>query len=197
MDFTNNKASYGGSVGNTFFGIITNNGGNKTNFANLFYGIAGQSQLGNYSGNIDNTVNHQVAGKFQAEDISSTSRSVVWNGIDNIDYSGALLLAASVSTISVPQTSEFVDKNVPETVEKLEVKTYPNPSSGVFNLKLKAPQLNQEVVIRIVDLSGKVLQQVKGTPDKVFQVGEGLLPGTYHAEVMQGKEKVTVKLIRQ
>ena len=187
VDFTNNKAAYGGSVGNTFFGVVTNNGGNKTNLANLFYAIADKSQLENYPSTVDNTVNGH-----------NTSKSVNQDNFDNTDFSGAAMTAAAVSTVSASQSNVPTTKYaVTPTAEKLDVRTYPNPSSGLFNLRLKTPQLNQEVVIRIVDVSGKVLQQVKGAPDQVFQVGEGLLPGTYHAEVMQGSEKLTVKLVKQ
>ena len=62
---------------------------------------------------------------------------------------------------------------------------------------LKTPQMNQQVVVRVLDVNGKVRQELKGNPGEIFQVGEGLLPGIYLAEVMQGTKKITVKLVKQ
>ena len=52
------------------------------------------------------------------------------------------------------------------------------------------------MLIRVLDISGKVLQELKGMPDQMFRIGEGLLPGIYMAMLWQGDEKVMVKLIK-
>jgi hypothetical protein len=155
----------------------------------------------------DNSVNCYMTGRFIANVVTSTGKHVIWDNFDCANPPAPMFTAEPVYTLAARQSSEETVSQSTESVskspapaevaEKLEVKAYPNPSSSMFNLKLKAPQLNQEVVIRLVDMTGRVMQQVKGTPEQIFQVGGGLLPGTYLAEVMQGTERITVKLIKQ
>ena len=78
----------------------------------------------------------------------------------------------------------------------MEMQAYPNPTHDYFNLKLKT-DVKEEVMVRIISISGKVMQELKGSPNQIFRVGDGLIPGFYIAEMRQGEEKVTVKLVKQ
>ena len=147
--------------------------------------------------NGDNTVNGYMTGRFIAKDITSTSKNVIWDNFDCANPPAPMFTSEPVYTIATPQPGVNAKYSSVEIADKLDVKAYPNPSASRFNLKLKTPQLNMEVVIRIIDVTGTLRQEVKGNPDQIFQVGEGLLPGMYLAEVRQGKEKITVKLVKQ
>ena len=73
---------------------------------------------------------------------------------------------------------------------------YPNPSANWFNVKLNTDGTD-EVTVRVISVTGQVMQELKGSPDQTFRVGDRLLPGIYLAELRQGKETVTVKLLKQ
>ena len=81
-------------------------------------------------------------------------------------------------------------------ITKIEALAYPNPSANWFNVKLNT-DATDEVTVRVMSVTGQVMQELKGSPDQTFRVGDRLLPGFYIAEVRQGKEMVTVKLVKQ
>ena len=105
----------------------------------------------------------------------------------------------AASLLFLSTTSDITDKGgnstTDETVNQMEVLVYPNPSDIGFNLKLTTSG-NEDVMIRVLDISGKVIQVLKGTPDQLFHLGDQLLPGTYIAEVRQGTERTMVKLVK-
>jgi hypothetical protein len=78
---------------------------------------------------------------------------------------------------------------------RIDVKAYPNPSTRFFDLRIET-ESNEEVYIKIMDISGRQLQQFRGTPDKVYRFGDGLTGGTYIVEVIQGNKRTTTKVIK-
>ncbi len=78
---------------------------------------------------------------------------------------------------------------------QVEVSSYPNPSSNYFNLRIKSGSL-EEVEIYVRDLAGKIVYQVKGSPDRSYQFGDKFIPGMYMVEVRQGGESGIHKLIK-
>jgi hypothetical protein len=113
--------------------------------------------------------------------------------------------------IDCPDGSGYalVNANDPEakkevlTAEVLDVKAFPNPSPSYFNLQIKSTD-NAPINVRIMDLSGKlvsVLQNVAGSPNEegvniIVRIGESLGNGIFFAEVMQGKNRKIVKLVK-
>lgn len=78
----------------------------------------------------------------------------------------------------------------------LRLVAVPNPSSGYFRLNIVSGS-EDKISLRISDATGRLVEQrtvgVKGT----LQLGDTWHPGLYYAEAVQGKERVTVKLIKQ
>jgi hypothetical protein len=78
----------------------------------------------------------------------------------------------------------------------LNVSVSPNPTSYYFNLRLKSTS-NEKVKITVVDIAGRVIEQRTYVPaNSTLQLGNRYHPGIYIAEILQGKEKVVLRLIK-
>jgi trimeric autotransporter adhesin len=77
----------------------------------------------------------------------------------------------------------------------LDVSTFPNPSNHYFNLRVQTSS-QADVTITISDLTGRVVQRLKGAADESFQFGDQFIPGTYMVEVRQGSDRVIKKLVK-
>ena len=121
-----------------------------------------------------------MTGRFIAKYIDGHAGHVTWNSYD---------------CASPPPTTPIIPTQT-ENITKMEVLAFPNPTNDFFNLQLKTDGSDQ-VSIRLLAISGKVIQKLTGTPGQIFRIGDGLLPGIYIAELSQGKEKVMVKLVKQ
>ena len=79
---------------------------------------------------------------------------------------------------------------------ELIVTVAPNPTKTEFHMKISgAPNLS--VLVTIFDISGRKIKQFKTNPDQIITTGSELIPGIYIAEIIQGNDKKTVKLIKQ
>ena len=101
-----------------------------------------------------------------------------------------------VNAIAPIETVQINATNSNE-VEKLTVKVSPNPSSKVFvmivNSGTKLP-----VTVRLTDMNGRIMEAHQNIPlNTPLRVGGELVAGLYIAEVVQGSERISVKLIKQ
>lgn len=79
----------------------------------------------------------------------------------------------------------------------LLVTVLPNPSVNTFTIKTRSSSETQ-LSLTVTDVLGRVVERKSVLPaNGTFQVGEHLGPGMYIMEVIQGKEKRRIKLIRQ
>jgi hypothetical protein len=79
----------------------------------------------------------------------------------------------------------------------LQAQAFPNPSRGHFTLLVKGKN-NEPVSIRVTDIMGRLVEVRKGlSANGTLTLGASYRPGSYIAEVLQGKEKVILKLIKQ
>lgn len=76
------------------------------------------------------------------------------------------------------------------------VKISPNPSPDFFGINITGSSL-EDIYVKVYDILGHLYidQKIPGT-DQVIRVGNELVPGYYIAEVRQGMEKKTIKLIK-
>ena len=78
----------------------------------------------------------------------------------------------------------------------LKVIVAPNPSSHAFQLNVVSIY-NAPVVIRIMDLAGRQVEVLNNAAsNQTIMVGHKLRAGTYIAEVISGKERMVVKLVK-
>ena len=84
-----------------------------------------------------------------------------------------------------------------EDAGTLQAQAFPNPSRVYFTLIVKGKN-NEPVSIRVMDILGRLVEVRKGLlANGTLTLGASYRPGLYIAEVLQGKEKVMLKLIKQ
>ena len=106
--------------------------------------------------------------------------------------SGASIISNPViGTVTSKEESTVAGESV------LSVTVSPNPSATVFTLKIHT-QKKVPVHVRLIDESGRVVEGRDNAPvGTAFTMGAKLITGIYFAEILQGKERVVVKLIKQ
>lgn len=58
--------------------------------------------------------------------------------------------------------------------------------------------IKENVKITVTDIAGRVIEQRTNVPaNSTIQLGDHYHPGIYIAEFMQGKDKVTLQLIKE
>ena len=155
------------------------------------------------AGNINGAINHlnafinQVNAKrgngftnAQADDLIARTNAVIiamQNGTYNCG--SAITRAATVNDRSI-EMGEKIKKGIVMHVQ-------PNPSAAFFVLRFKSYS-NQPVSIRVIDNYGRVIDTKYNVPvNGTYTIGHNYRPGIYYVEVLQGKQKITTKLIKQ
>jgi hypothetical protein len=85
-----------------------------------------------------------------------------------------------------------------QSKKDLSIIAYPNPSTNVFTLRLESSNQVEEIIMNVVDINGRMMETRKSLiPNQSIKFGENYKPGIYITEVVQGKERKTIKLIKQ
>ncbi|MDE3251199.1 MAG: HYR domain-containing protein [Bacteroidota bacterium] len=80
---------------------------------------------------------------------------------------------------------------------QLQVRVAPNPTASVFTFLIRTAA-KAPVYLKMYDASGRLLEARNNAPvGTAFRMGEKLVSGNYYAEVIQGNERVVLKLIKQ
>ncbi len=79
--------------------------------------------------------------------------------------------------------------------EQIDVRVYPNPSSSQFSLQLKSAIKEQATMDIINILGGKISSKVIRTNETIY-FGSELKAGLYFVEVIQGKSKKVIKIVK-
>jgi hypothetical protein len=96
----------------------------------------------------------------------------------------------------VPIAKNSTISKVPNTLPtSMEVKVYPNPTTSQFNVQVKSSG-TEEVVVRVLDLTGRFIKSVKVSSNSNVILGSDLKAGAYMLEVRQGKEVKTVRVMK-
>ncbi len=139
-----------------------------------------------HSNNNNNNCNAvKMTGLFIADEVKSQGKYVIWNGYD---------------CSAVTPVSNYVSAPVQEVINtpenNLEVKVAPNPSLTDFVLLVNSKN-EEPITIRVSDSYGKVVTLLnKVIPGSAMRVGSNYTSGIYFAEVIQGKQRKVVKLIK-
>jgi len=118
--------------------------------------------------------------------LSNPKNATIKDNTGKVTIMGTSTLTNSAASI---QNSDATDIT-------LTAKAQPNPSSNYFNLSAQSKN-SEPLIIKIMDLSGRVLELKNGViPNNSLQLGYNLKAGIYIAEVTQGKEKVQLKIVK-
>jgi hypothetical protein len=88
-----------------------------------------------------------------------------------------------------------LDSVTTESSQIFGAKAYPNPTSSYFNLKITSAS-NERVKVTVMDALGRVVEQRSEQPNSTIQIGQNYQSGTFFVEVMQGKDRVVLKLAK-
>ena len=73
----------------------------------------------------------------------------------------------------------------------------PNPTSNYFTLQFNS-QSYEKFKITVIDVIGRMIEQKPDVPaNSTLQLGSKYHPGVYIAEILQGKNKVVLRLIKE
>ena len=149
---------------------------NDTRFTGNIYMPKGKLQVKGTAGPV------VLTGVFIAEDIAS-SVAATWNG--NTCAGNLIARSSEASPISEQMVSTGFD-----------VIVSPNPSQTDFKLKILSEK-HEKVNIRIIDALGSVREVMTDKlSDSEIKVGAKLKSGTFFAEIIKGKERKVIKLIK-
>ena len=115
---------------------------------------------------------------------------------------GGNLVVHSGFSVNNAQTANPIISNIPAIgVEQqtigFNVLAYPNPSASQFSLILQGGN-NEKVQIIVYDVAGKPIKTFERSDIKQqIRFGEDLRPGIYLAEITQGNNRRTIKLVKQ
>ena len=83
-----------------------------------------------------------------------------------------------------------------QEVVPFKVKAYPNPTEHQFQLVVEGGN-DEKVEIVVYNIMGKVVKQIEHYGEQPILFGEEFINGIYMAEIRQGKNRKTIKLIKQ
>ncbi|MBI1782772.1 MAG: T9SS type A sorting domain-containing protein [Sphingobacteriales bacterium] len=102
-----------------------------------------------------------------------------------------------VNTTAAPIANrQPVNSTVIETAQSLEVSVMPNPSETDFQLIVHSNDKLSPLNIRVMNINGQLVKVMKGTLSQTYRFGHELRKGVYMVEVMQGKQRQVLKLIK-
>ncbi|MCI9845985.1 polysaccharide lyase family 8 super-sandwich domain-containing protein [Flavobacterium pectinovorum] len=154
--------------------------------------ISGQNSILNRVAQTD-VVTLTLAGHWS---LASTAANITTsiNGT-NTDVIFSTINGATIQTELVNATLDTKDFTTETNAFKVIVA--PNPTKTEFNISTIGGDSTQAVTIRIFDISGRKISVLKVNSNQTITTGSELIAGIYLAEVTQGKNKKTVKLIKQ
>ena len=83
------------------------------------------------------------------------------------------------------------------SMDKLSLRALPNPAATQFSLLLRGKLSGESMVLKVTDMFGRVIEtKQRLRPGQAVMIGQHYQPGVYFAELIQGTEKVTIKLVK-
>ncbi|MBL7702701.1 MAG: T9SS type A sorting domain-containing protein [Ferruginibacter sp.] len=144
-------------------------------------------------GKADRPVN--MTGWFIIEKLEA-GKYVYWNKYScNNEEARSAFVSADNEPVK-EATIEVQEIVVQPSVDEFRVNAYPNPSAYDFGIIVHSKN-NEPIRVRILDASGRMYGTIRTvTKGTVIKLGSELKSGTYFAEVVQGNNRKTVKLIK-
>jgi hypothetical protein len=112
---------------------------------------------------------------------------------------GSVLSPVTGTTNSATTTSALFKTKEPVAEVKshrLSLKALPNPSNTYFTLIIQSSK-GEAIDVKVMDATGRVIETMrKVSANGTLRIGYNYRPGIYYLEVVQGSERVTLKLIK-
>ena len=150
------------------------------------------------SGNAKVTICHKTGSTKNPCVTICVDESAVNEHLSHGDFLGQCTTNCTAPVITARINTTVVGVAAEPTVSagKLTVKVMPNPASYFFTMAFKS-ESKEKIKITVVDVIGRVIEKRQDILDNsTIQLGHKYYAGVYFAEIRQGKEKVTVRLIK-
>ena len=113
------------------------------------------------------------------------------------DHADSLGECGATCITSIPTHRLSINKETPVELLSSGIKIYPNPSNGIFNIKLNSIKSNTEITL--YDIAGKVVSREivsSSTKSQNISIGSRELPsGIYILKIISNEESIIKKLI--
>jgi hypothetical protein len=93
----------------------------------------------------------------------------------------------------LPRMTGKTDASAP--LDNLDVNVSPNPTTTDFKIQVISAG-KEEINVRVLDMQGRLFQQLTVLPYQKINLGAGLKQGTYILEIKQGTKLKTTRLIK-
>jgi hypothetical protein len=109
---------------------------------------------------------------------------------------GATLGTCAPGSLITNHRNQAIEQGMKEQTA-LSLKAYPNPSKASFTIELNGLNAKLKTELVVYNAIGMVVEKREVTSEEKIVLGNSYRPGTYIVELRQGKERVTIKLIKQ
>ena len=140
---------------------------------------------GDITVNGDDMIKTYMTGRYIAQNVHSGKKNVIWSSYDcdgDEDF----------NRLPLPITNTIPDMDATD----LQVKVFPNPTNSYFNLSAISAS-KEELHVNMYNVVGLKVQEFKTMPGQMMRLGDHIVSGTYLIEVIQGSERVTLKVLKQ
>lgn len=84
----------------------------------------------------------------------------------------------------------------PLSTDVFKVKVIPNPTDSYFTLDVESGS-NEKIIVVVYDVLGRIVKHIEKSDGQLIKFGENMGAGVYMAEIRQGVNKKTIKLLKQ
>jgi hypothetical protein len=86
--------------------------------------------------------------------------------------------------------------DISSSTTELNLIALPNPSSGLFKLQIRS-ESTEKASMRIIDMHGRLIEHRHNLePNQTLQIGANYGPGVYLVELIQGKTRKQVRILK-
>ncbi len=151
-----------------------------------------------YAWNLIYKVNYSLMlnGYTPGNDPNRSFQECLKNVLDKGNNDMNFVQKTPCSLTSAPVT-RISDNILESRLTDVETKVWPNPANTYFNLRVGYSVSNEPVQLNVYDINGKLVYSINGPSNMVYQFGQGFIPGVYLAEIKQGTNRKTTKLVKQ
>jgi len=137
---------------------------------------------------------------FQVQDDGGIDFNFGGQDLDPIAKTMTINVTAGLNFTSSHTLQRNMAPAMPSDINEKEfkIRVYPTPTSSQFKVKMESPDTKTAMMVRVIDFSGKIIEVKRGLiAGQTFQLGANYKPGMYIIELMQGKMKKTMKVVKQ
>jgi hypothetical protein len=172
--------------------------------SNVCVDNTGTAQLSNSRTGVTYQLKDNANANVQASKTGTTGSSLTWTGLAigtgyYVVATGTAGCTSQTGTADVTNNNcnTRLTNNTPSNNPKLGVQStamgirvWPLPTESFFNLRVQSASV-ESVVINLYDITGRQIQQLRGSPLETYRFGDMYVAGTYLVEVIQGTNRVT------